>query len=40
MARGVQLIGDLEEDGRPGAGMCSFTVQDPDGNELRFASPW
>ncbi|MCA2217992.1 hypothetical protein [Jidongwangia harbinensis] len=40
VARGVQLVGDLEEDGRAGAGIRSFTVQDPDRNQIRFASPW
>ncbi|WP_212996007.1 VOC family protein [Winogradskya consettensis] len=39
-ARGVRLLGDLEEDGRPGAGIRSFTVEDPDGNTIRFGSPW
>lgn len=39
-ARGVQLLSDLESDGRSGAGIRSFTVEDPDGNKIRFASPW
>ncbi|MBU2665592.1 hypothetical protein KOI35_18950 [Actinoplanes bogorensis] len=38
--RGVRQLSDLESDGRPGAGIRSFTVQDPDGNEIRFACPW
>ncbi|MFI5933870.1 VOC family protein [Actinoplanes sp. NPDC051494] len=39
-ARGVRLLGDVEEDGRLGAGIRSLTVEDPDGNRVRFVSPW
>jgi catechol 2,3-dioxygenase-like lactoylglutathione lyase family enzyme len=38
--RGIEPLGPVEEEGEPGTGLRSLTVIDPDGNHLRFVSPW
>ncbi|BCY08976.1 hypothetical protein [Actinoplanes sp. L3-i22] len=38
--RNTKQLSAIEQSGRPGRGIQSFTVKDPDGNEIRLAGPW